>query len=135
MQCSKCQHNAVVSLKYLEPLCGMCFCDLIEKRIRKNARLSKAFRRSDRILILDDFSAFIVKRIIEDLPVMIFRQDFSLEDIKTQPKRVLDFLKRNEINKIAVNWAVDDESAEFLYRVFNGVNRGSGFFATHHRLL
>ena len=54
-------------MRYLEPLCKRCFCGVVEKRIRKYTRLSKAFGKNDNVLITDWLCDFVVKRIIEEL--------------------------------------------------------------------
>ncbi len=119
MQCTKCRNPAITELKHLEPLCKRCFCEVIEKRIRKYTRLNKSFRRGDRILITDKITEFIATRIIFDLPIKFFTEEFSLEEIQNPSKKLLEFISENKISKIVVPWTADDEACSFLHLVFN----------------
>lgn len=103
MRCVKCKRRKkLISLASLEPLCKDCFCKVIEKRIRKKIRLNKLFKKGDRILIEDELSFFLVKKIIKDLPVKLFLR------------------KSNKANKKVIKWTLDDKLLVFLKNIFFG---------------
>ena len=77
---------------------------MLEKRIRKNARINKIFTKNDKILVTDDLNEYIINGIIKDLPVTIYKQK------KVDEK----FIKKNKINKIATKWTMDDEAINTL---------------------
>lgn len=72
---------------------------MIEKRIRKYARLNKIFKKNDVILVKDDVSLHFIKRIIKNLPVKIVR--------------------KGKCNKIACMWTADDEINDFFTRMIS----------------
>ena len=76
---------------------GTDFCRIIEKRIRKNARLNKLFRKSDKILVKDDISEHFVKKITKDMPVSI--------------------VKSGKADKIVESWTADDEINNFFMNI------------------
>lgn len=103
MRCVKCKRKKqLINLASLEPLCKDCFCKVIEKRIRKKIRLNKLFKKGDRILIEDELSFFLVKKIIKDLPVKLFLR------------------KSNKANKKVIKWTLDDKLLVFLKNMFFG---------------
>lgn len=104
MRCIKCKRKKqLINLASLEPLCKDCFCKVIEKRIRKKIRLNKLFKKGDRILIADELSFFLVKKIIKDLPVKLFLRK-----------------AKGKISKRVVKWTLDDELLVFLKNMFFG---------------
>ena len=87
-----------------EDPCNHCFSRMIEKRIRKNARINKIFSKGDKILAMDDMNKYLIKEIIKELPVTIYKR-----------KKVDEaFIKKNKINKIATIWTMDDEAINTL---------------------
>jgi hypothetical protein len=99
MTCSICKKK-----ESKEDPCNNCFSRMIEKRIRKNARINKIFRKGDSILVTDDLNEYFIKHIIKDLPVTIHKR-----------KKVDEtFIKKNKITKIATNWTLDDEAINTL---------------------
>jgi hypothetical protein len=80
------------------------FTKVIEKRVRKYARLNRLFRKNDRILVKGSLEKYLVPRIIQDLPCRIYYQ---------KPKNV-------RIDKIVVPWTLDDEINLFLKQYFTG---------------
>lgn len=78
------------------------FIRIIEKRIRKHARLNKLFRKHDKILVKGPINKYLVPRIIQELPCKIYYQ---------KPKNV-------RINKIVISWTLDDEINLFLKQYF-----------------
>jgi len=128
MKCSTCPNESAVSLKYLQPLCRNCFCDVIEKRIRKHTRIGKAFRKGDRILIVDNLAKFIVKGIIRDLPAKVYYRQFSIGEIRKPNKELIAFISKNKINKIVIPWTADDDACSFMNSVFNNDNKAESEF-------
>jgi len=80
------------------------FIRIIEKRIRKHARLNKLFKKHDRILVKGSINKYLVPRIIKGLPCRIYYK---------KPKK-------DRINKIVITWTLDDEINQFLQYVFTG---------------
>ena len=119
MKCTKCSALAVINLRYLEPLCNKCFCRLIERRIRKYARVNGLFKKNDVILAVDYLSRFLVKRVIMNLPVIILFREFAIRDVIDNHKVIREFVEENKVNKIAVSWTMDNEVSMFLDNVFN----------------
>ncbi len=109
MTCSICGKKGKLEYKK-EKLCDGCFCRIIEKRIRKNARINKLFSKGDKILVQGDLAELVLKDIIKGLPVKIFKR-------KAVNK---EFIKKNKIDKIVVNWTMDDEIINFLKNFFDG---------------
>lgn len=104
MKCFTCKKQAETALAHLEPLCATCFSRIIEKRVRKNARINKLFQKNDRILVLDDLSHHMVNAIVKDLPKKLFQRKRLDEN----------FIKKNLIKKIVIPWTLDDEINSFL---------------------
>lgn len=108
-KCVKCKKNKkLVHLPSLEPVCSGCFCAIIEKRIRKRIRLNKLFKKGDRILVKDELSFFLVKRIIKDLPVKLFRKSN----------------KNGKMSKIVTKRTIDDKLSDYLENIFFGRKMG-----------
>lgn len=93
-----------------ETPCSHCFSRMIEKRIRKNTRINKTFRKNDKILVMDELNEYLIKRIIKDLPVIIYKRK-SIDN---------EFIKKNKINKIATNTTMDDEATQLLKEFTTG---------------
>ena len=93
-----------------EDPCNHCFSRMIEKRIRKNARINKIFSKGDKILVMDEMNEYLIKEIIKDLPVTIYKRKKNDEA----------FIKKNKINKIATIWTMDDEAIQTLKEFITG---------------
>lgn len=117
MKCFKCKKNkAVVDLFYIKNLCKSCFFKIIERRLRKHIRLNKLFKKNDRILIIDNLSFYLVKKIIKDLPVKIFFKEIPVNSLNN--KKIKDYIRNNKINRIVIPWTLDDEISLFLENIF-----------------
>ncbi len=100
-----------------ELLCDSCFCKIIEKRVRREVRLSRIFSKNDRILVLNDGSKeykigrLLLKSIIKDLPVEI-----------SEKKGVFDINKlgKSKEDRIIVPWSLDKEINLYLRNMFEG---------------
>ncbi|MFH1510635.1 MAG: hypothetical protein ABIF10_03005 [Candidatus Woesearchaeota archaeon] len=71
MRCLKCNKQAQTGLRHLGRLCKICFCQTIEKRIRKYVRINKVFSKNDRIIAVGPLNQYLIQRIIEGLPAKI----------------------------------------------------------------
>ena len=97
MKCYLCKRKGDINLQKGRDVCNECFVKLIEKRVRKYARLNKIFSKGDKI-----FASGIAKYFVEsfDMPV--------------------EFVSKNKANKIVVSWSMDDEANEFVSALFKG---------------
>jgi len=117
MKCFKCKKNkAVVDLFYIKNLCKSCFFKIIERRLRRYVRLNKFFKKNDKILIIDNLSFYLVKKIIKDLPLKIFFKKIPISSLNN--KKIKNYIKNNKINKIVIPWTLDDEISLFLENIF-----------------
>ena len=110
MKCFLCGGKGVIKQQKGRDLCARCFSNIIEKRIRKHVRMNKLFKKNDRILVLGGVNKFLVESILKKLPVKLFFR-------KREDK---EFVKKNNINKIVVEWTLDDEVNEFMKAVLEG---------------
>jgi hypothetical protein len=108
MRCFLCTGASDIKLHKGRAICRNCFCKLLEKRIRKNARVNKLFSKGDRILAIGDVNRYLVKSILKELPAKLF---FKSKEDK-------GFVKKNNINKIVLQWTLDDEANKFMKAVF-----------------
>jgi len=83
---------------------------LIERRIRRNTRINKLFSKGDRLLVLGEINKYFVKSILKELPVKLF---FSKKEDNA-------FVKKNKINKIVIQWTLDDDINAFVKALFEG---------------
>jgi hypothetical protein len=110
MKCYLCRKNATIKQQKNRYICDNCFCRLIIKRIRKFCRLNKVFKKNDKILVIGELNKYLAKNVVEKRPVKLF---FRARDNK-------DFVKKNKINKILIQWTLDDEANNFLLGLFKG---------------
>ncbi len=80
------------------------FCKLIEKRIRKDVRINKLFKKNDKIYVKDKLSKFLIDKIIGTLP-----KTFTNNQKKA--------------NRIVVKYTLDDECNDFLEKIFYNKNK------------
>jgi len=100
MKCSSCKNKAAVRIKPLYPLCKSCFCRVITKRIRKDARINKWFKKGDKIYADTPLLQHLINKIIPNLPKKI---------VKT----------KNITNKIIISSTTDDIIAASLDNIFH----------------
>lgn len=81
MKCSACSKSSAVHIKPLDPLCKKCFCRIIEKRIRKDARLKEWFKKNDRIYTDSTLSRHIINNIIANLPKKFVKSKSSANKV------------------------------------------------------
>ena len=110
MKCYLCNKTAQIKQQKGRAVCNDCFSRLIEKRIRKHTRLNKIFRPNDRVLVIGELNKYFVRSIAKNLPIKIFYR----------VKMDKNFVKKNKINKIIIEWTADDQDNLFLESLFSG---------------
>lgn len=109
MKCYLCSGKGILKQQKGRSICSRCFCRLIEKRVRKRARLGRFFGSKDNVLAVGEVSGYFLRVIAGNRPMKLF---FS--------SRLNDsFVKKNKINKIVVDWTLDDEINAFLEEILN----------------
>ncbi len=78
------------------------FLRIIEKRIRRYARINKLFRKNQKILVKGALNRYFVSRIIKNLKCKIYYQ------------------QARGVNKIVIPWTLDDEINLFLNEFLTG---------------
>jgi len=112
MNCLKC--NKKQRIKGFE-FCRNCFVSIIEKRVRKDLRVSEKIRKGDALLIIDDGSCSaklniqLIKKIVGDITKIKVKKQKNFEISKK-----IDFK-----GKIIVPWNLDDEILLFMRRFFS----------------
>ncbi len=93
MKCIHCSFKA--KLKFTDKdLCSRCFCKVVEKRVRKYLRLSKAIKKGDKIYIDSDVCKYFIDSIIS----------FPITIVKTKAKA----------DKVVIPWTLDHECLLFM---------------------
>jgi hypothetical protein len=111
-KCVKCNSPARLHLKSLHPLCKDCFCEVIEKRIRKHARLNTLFKKGDSIVVIGRLNQYLVPRIVKGLPLTITNR-------QRPPARTS--------SKVFGTWTLDDEVCSYLEELLTGRTRRPAF--------
>ncbi|MFH2021038.1 MAG: hypothetical protein ABIJ34_06485 [archaeon] len=112
MKCIKCNREVKLALQN-QKVCNSCFCEIIEKRVRKELRLGKYIRKGDSVLIIDDGSAES-RAAIYLLPLLLKDMPFKLLIKKSKYTLGQEFDK----SKVIVPWNADKEGKYFLSCVF-----------------
>ena len=110
--CRGCRKRKIeVQLGFMpRGLCRECFCNNVEKRIRKYIRLSCPLKKGDTLSVLDDRSLeaqvllFALKNLERDFP-------FKMRVIKRKPRN---------ITRLVLPWNLDDTVVSFLKGVTLG---------------
>jgi len=110
MKCYLCNKKGQIKQQKGRVICNECFCRLIEKRVRKNARLNEIFKKGDKILVVGELNKYFTKSIVKGLPVELF---FKAKEDK-------DFIKKEKINKVLRQETIDDNINLFLENLFLG---------------
>jgi DNA-directed RNA polymerase subunit RPC12/RpoP len=97
MKCLHCNNEANIVQADKTYLCDRCFAKMIEKRVRKDIRINKLFRKNDRVLVVGDIAFYFVNK-INYMPIKIFKRN-EIDN---------NFVKKNKINKIVVQDSLDD---------------------------
>jgi len=108
MKCYLCSKKASIKQQKNRYICNKCFSWLFEKRIRKQTRLDKSFKPRDRILAIGQIANYLAKSITKNMNVKIFQKN------KIDP----NFIKKNKINKIVIEWTLDDELNQYIKKIF-----------------
>ncbi|MBN2423225.1 hypothetical protein JXB41_08435 [Candidatus Woesearchaeota archaeon] len=115
MKCLKCNKKSCIKIS-TNYFCKNCFTEVIQKRIRKELRITRVIKKNDKILIIDDGSynsknsVYLLKGTLKNLPCEI--------SIKKSHYKIGKKIKTNA-NKIIIPWNLDDECEYFLYCFFN----------------
>lgn len=123
MKCSRCDKKAETNLKHLGPLCKKDFCWIIEKRIRKNLRKNYDVKKNNKLLVFDDLTEYLIKKIIKT-PVQLIKKSktfFRIKEINDifGNKKLNNFLKKNRIKYPVLPWTLDHETCFFIKDMFN----------------
>ena len=110
-KCNRCTKDSVGQI-FKEKLCCSCFTTVIDKRIRKFARLNKLFSRNDKLLLMGDLVNHVVRGIIGDMPVQI-----EVGQASRHVENVSEY--EGKFNKIVIPWTMDDENLLFLNKFFH----------------
>lgn len=116
MRCVKCGKAAE---EKSIAACKNCFVKIIEKRVRKEIRINRLFRKGDRVALIDDKSAeakvsgFMIKSILGNLPM-----EFSVKKADYH----LGKLSGGKSDKVIIPWCADLESEYLLSCVFENKN-------------
>lgn len=93
--CSKCKGKV-----YYSGLCRKCFIKSVIKKIRKDLRVNKVFKKNDVLLVKDKISDIVVKDIVKDPSIKI--------------------VKKGRFTKEVLPLTMDDEIDSFLGNLFSG---------------
>lgn len=96
--CQKCRQKV-----YFEGFCEQCFCEVMEKRVRKQVRLQGLIKKNEVLTVEHPLVAYFIKSIVQDMPVTI---------LNTMPK--------DGHAKHVLAWTMDDELDAFLEQIFAG---------------
>lgn len=99
IKCSHCKNTADIEIRK-EAFCKSCLYDLLERRIRKFIRTNNYLRKNDRVLIIGEFAAQIVKDIVKGLPLNITVIDDK--EFNDDPKKFIMKLQNRELKEIGV---------------------------------
>jgi len=119
MKCFRCKKTSEFRLdnKYS---CKRCFCDVIEKRVRKELRINKLLVKNDKVLILDDSSPgssvvkYLINNIIKDPTIKIDMKKVNKIELSGDYK---------DYDKVIVPFVMDDEIVSYLDSYFNNNNK------------
>jgi hypothetical protein len=108
MKCYLCNKKASIKQQKNRYICNKCFSWLFEKRIRKQTRLDQSFKPRDRILAIGQIANYLTKSITKNMNVKIFQKN----------KIDSNFIKKNKINKIVIEYTLDDELNQYIKGIF-----------------
>ncbi len=113
LKCSHCKNPAGIEIRK-EAFCSSCLCDLLERRIRKFIRTSNYLRKNDKVLIVGEFAAAIIKDIVKGLPLEI--KVIDDKEFNQDPKKFIKNLQKNQerYDKIILPWTAEHECCLFL---------------------
>ena len=108
-KCYLCSKDAKIKQQNNRFICDRCFNKQFEKRIRKFARVNKVFKKNDKILVMGEVNKFLVSKIVKDLPMKVY------------------FKKGSNVDKVLLQWTIDDEANDFLLNLFKSKARKKFF--------
>lgn len=113
MKCFKCGGVGKVRCEE-KAFCGSCFCQIIEKRVRKEIRQGNLLSKNDKVLILDDNSErsaltkYLLKSIISDPTISVKIKKISAYDENK------NYNQKNKFDKVAIPWVLEDEAKNYI---------------------
>ena len=121
MKCKSCQKEAsVTQFKNMGPLCTGCFCELIEKRVRRELRINNPLKPQSKIAVIDNGSK-------ESFVALLFLRNLAKDmPLTIEPQKPPFDAKQWDI--IVIPWDGDDDAEQTLRGIFDGRNiEMSGF--------
>lgn len=118
MKCFLCDKKGKIKQQNNRYICDKCFSKQFEKRIRKFSRINKIFKKNDKILVIGEVNKFLVEKIVKDLPLKLY---FDEKDEK-------------KVDKILLEWTIDDEANDFLMNLLQKKKR-KRFFSKEIKFL
>lgn len=103
--CVVCKKEAAFQLQ--EWYCNACFCAVLERRIKKYIRAECPLQKGDHVIVVGDLAHYILKKIIQGLPV-------KMECRETIPHTLPPH------TKLILPWTMDKEASIFLDDLFQG---------------
>ncbi len=114
MKCFRCNQTAEIELDHFPgPLCILCFCELIEKRVRRYVRQNDFFARNDNICIVEgaSYNFTVTKHLLESI-------------LKFLPKKMI--IGKHKDCKTVIPWNLDLELQEKLGSMFGTSEKTNG---------
>ena len=114
MRCAHCKREAECKLEHMKPYCRHCFCELIEKRVRKELRTAGNLKANETIMLIDDGSkesavgSYLLHNISKSIPLTI-KSVSSIEEAEAQG---------SEEQRIAVCQSATMIAEDFLGELF-----------------
>jgi len=116
-RCSSCEADApVTDIKTVGALCGRCLIGVVERRIKKDVRLSHPFKKGERVRVIDDGSTkagvmlALLGSCLGGLPIK--REDRKAAISSIEPKDFEGF------SKLLLPLSADDLAKDFLRWLF-----------------
>jgi len=126
MLCEKCKKNkGEVNLPYLgHILCRRCFCNLIQRRVKKEIKQKKVIEEGDKVLLIDNgsiearVSEIVINAIYKNVELIKMQvKKFELGQIEKSAK---DLIKKENISKAVIPWNLEDEITYFTDCILSG---------------
>lgn len=117
MKCFKCNNTSNLKLDNKD-ICQICFVHIIEKKVRKEIRINKLFKKNEKVLFLLDGSEkaevlkYLIKKIIKNPAIKFSYKKIKIFYIEEE------YDKNNEYDKILVPWCIENEIEYYLSGIF-----------------
>ena len=110
MTCIKCARQEITTIKPIGNVCASCFCEIIEKRVRKELREFDWVKKGERVLLVNDGSQQAA------VGIAIFRRILGSVPVDIKEAHSIDY----SFDRVVVPWSADEEVERRLQRVFEG---------------